>query len=234
MVTVFFGCPVKLELTGFPKVFQFFHVFSTEYFGNDLDWKEKFSAVILPFIFGRQSSAEQYCVDMGMKVHFRTPCMQDADISNRSTKMLGVSSQFTDCSRSSVIQCVIQLLLITVNNRIQDIRNCKYEMEVRCIKHVLSAGIHPHFLWNSLAHGTTTVTAGIIVNLNSTTVFAYTDVCTICPGFAVQDVPSDFCLFWRRRKLFKVCRIKTLENILNGGLIHSPRLLSCQMGFGFP
>ena len=123
---------------------------------------------------------------------------------------------------------------ITVNNRIQDIRNCKYEMEVRCIKHVLSAGIHPHFLWNSLAHGTTTVTAGIIVNLNSTTVFAYTDVCTICPGFAVQGVPSDFCLFWRRRKLFKVCRIKTLENILNGGLIHSPRLLSCQMGFGFP
>src|SRR5699024_3344714 len=183
MVTVFFGCSMKLKLVGLPKVFQFFHVFSAEYFGNDLDWKEKFSAVILPFIFWCQSSAKQYCVDMGMKVHFRTPCMQDADISNGSPKMLWVSSQFTDCSRSSVIQGVIQLLLITVNDWIQDIRNCKYEMKVRRIKYIFPAGIHPHFLWNSLAHGTTAVTTGVIMNLNGTTILTYADIRTISSGF---------------------------------------------------
>ena len=72
------------------------------------------------------------------------------------------------------------------------------------------------------------------MNLNSTTVFTYTDVCTIGSGFAVQDVPGSVCLFRRRRILFKVCRIKTLENILDGGLIHNQHLLSCQMDFGFP
>src|SRR5699024_10508711 len=195
MVTVFFGCSMKRKPVGLPKVFQFYHVFSAEYFGNDLDWKEKFSAVILPFIFWCQSSAEQYCVDMGMKVHFRTPCMQNADISNGSPKMLWVSSQFTDCSRSSVIQGVIQLLLITVNDWIQDIRNCKYEMKVRCIKYIFPAGIHPHFLWNSLAHGTTAVTTGVIMNLNGTTVLTYADIRSISSGFTVYDVPGNFCLF---------------------------------------
>lgn len=141
MVTVFFGCPVKLELTGLPKVFQFFHVFSTEYFGNDLDWKEKFSAVILPFIF--VSILRAVLCGYGDESSFQTPCMQDADISSRSTKVLWVSRQFTDCSRSGVIQGIIQLLLITVNDRIEDIRNCKYEMKVRGVKYIfLRASIH--------------------------------------------------------------------------------------------
>ena len=46
--------------------------------------KKKLSAVVLPFIFRCQTTAEQYCMDMRMEVHFRTPCMQDTDIFNRS------------------------------------------------------------------------------------------------------------------------------------------------------
>lgn len=56
--------------------------------------------------------------------------------------------------------------------------------------------------------------------MNCTTVFTYADVCTISSRFAVQDVPGNFCLFRRREILFEVCRIKTPENILDGGLVY--------------
>ena len=72
------------------------------------------------------------------------------------------------------------------------------------------------------------------MNLDSTTVFTYTDIRTVGSCFTVQDVPYNFCLFRRGRILFKICRIKTLENILNRGLIHNQHLLSCQTDFEFP
>ena len=49
-----------------------------------------------------------------------------------------------------------------------------------------------HILWDCLTHGTTAVTAGIIMDLDSTTVFTYTDICTISSCFTVQDVPGSF------------------------------------------
>ena len=116
----------------------------------------------------------------------------------------------------------------------QNIRDCKHQMEIRGIKHILSASIHPHFLRNSLTHGTATVPAGIIMDMDSTTVFAYTDIRTISSCFAIQDVPGNFCLFRGWGTAFKVCRIKMPENILDGGFIHGRHLLSCQKGFECP
>ena len=72
------------------------------------------------------------------------------------------------------------------------------------------------------------------MDLDSTTVFTYTDICTIGSCFAVQDVPDSFCLFRGWRIFFKVCCIKMSENILDGGFIHGQHLLSCQKGFECP
>ena len=107
MITVFFCCSMKLKLICIPEIFQLIHIFSTKDFGDSPYRKKKLSTVVFPFVFGCQTTAEQYCMDMGMKVHFRSPCMQDADIADSSTKVLWVSSQFTDCSRSCMIQGVI-------------------------------------------------------------------------------------------------------------------------------
>ena len=94
MVTVFFGSSMKLKLIRIPEIFQLIHIFSTKDFGDSPYRKKKLSTVVFPFVFGCQTTAEQYCMDMGMKVHFRSPCMQDADIADSSTKVLWVSSQF--------------------------------------------------------------------------------------------------------------------------------------------
>ena len=55
--------------------------------------------------------------------------------------------------------------------------------------------------------------------------------------FTVPDILNPIIysnqkLFRRGRILFKVCRIKTLKNILNGRLIHNQHLLSGQTDFG--
>ena len=75
MVTVFFGSPMKLKLIRIPEILQFLHIFSTENFGDSPYGKKELSTIIFPFVFGCQATAEQYCMDMRVKVHFRTPCM---------------------------------------------------------------------------------------------------------------------------------------------------------------
>ena len=47
-------------------------------------------------------------------------------------------------------------------------------MEIGSIKDILPTCIHPHFFGNSLAHGTATIAAGIIMNLYGTTILTYT------------------------------------------------------------
>lgn len=116
--------------------------------------------------------------------------MENADISNCCPEMLRVGSQFTDGRRSGMIQGVIQNLLIAVNDGTQDIRYCKYQMKVRGIQDIFPTGIHPHFFWNSLTHGTATVPAGIMMNLGTTTVLIYADIHSISTCFTIHDVPG--------------------------------------------
>lgn len=68
-------------------------------------------------------------------------------------------------------------------------------MEIRSIKDILSACIHPHFFRNSLTHWAATVTAGIVMNLYEATILTYTYICTIGTGLAVHDVMCNLCLY---------------------------------------
>ena len=75
MVTVFFSSSMKLKLIRIPEIFLLIHIFSTEDSGDSPYGKKELSTIVFPFIFGCQPTAEQYCMDMRMKVHLRTPCM---------------------------------------------------------------------------------------------------------------------------------------------------------------
>ena len=90
MITVFFCCSMKLKLICIPEIFQFIHIFPTKYFGDSPYREKKLRTIIFPLIFRCQSTAEQYHMNVRVEVHFRAPCMKDADITNGSSKVLWV------------------------------------------------------------------------------------------------------------------------------------------------
>lgn len=90
MITVFFCCSMKLKLICILEIFQFIHIFPTKYFGDSPYREKKLRTIIFPLIFRCQSTAEQYHMNVRVEVHFRAPCMKDADITNGSSKVLWV------------------------------------------------------------------------------------------------------------------------------------------------
>ena len=46
------------------------------------------------------------------------------------------------------------------------------------LKGIVVAEFHPHLLWKSLTHGKASVTAGIVMDLQMTTIFTYTYIST--------------------------------------------------------
>jgi hypothetical protein len=114
-----------------------------------------------------------------------------------------------------VIQGIIQKLLVAVDDRIQFLRDSEDQMEVWRIQYIFPAGVHPFFLRELLAHGTASVTAGIVVDRNAAAVFADTDIDTECTCFAVPDVISCFSLSRREFMCFHIVGIKAVEYILD-------------------
>lgn len=87
-------------------------------------------------------------------------------------------------------------------------------MKVWCIQQIFPACIHPLFLWKILAHGTTSVPAGIIMDGNAATVLTDTYIGTKCTSLAVHDVISCFPLRCRQFMSFPIARIKVIKHIL--------------------
>jgi hypothetical protein len=98
-------------------------------------------------------------MDVGMEVHFTPPGMENEDISDVSTEIFAVGSQFTQCIGRCMIQGVIQKFLVVVDYRIQFLRDSEDHMEVWCFQYIFPAGIHPFFPRKLLAHGTASVAA---------------------------------------------------------------------------
>ena len=69
-------------------------------------------------VFRVKTAAKHNGMDVGMEVHFTPPGMENADISDVSTKIFAVGSQFPQCIRRCVIQGIIQKLLVAVDDRI--------------------------------------------------------------------------------------------------------------------
>ena len=67
-------------------------------------------------------------------------------------------------------------------------------MEVRSFQYILPTFIHPLFLGQSLTHGTASVAAGIVMDLQMPTVLAHTDIGTISSGLTVNNTVSNLGL----------------------------------------
>ena len=130
-----------------------------------------------------------------------------------------------------MVHHIIKKLLVAVNQRISFLWESKYYVKIRCIQYVFTAFVHPFFFRQYLTHGTASVTAGIIVNLRVTTVFADTYIGTIGSGLTVDNTVGNTCLPGRGSIFFKIFWIKMKENILYSRLIHWRHLYSCQRDF---
>ena len=79
----------------------------------------------------------------------------------------------------------IEKFLVAVNEWIQLMGEGKNHMEVRGINDFGPAFIHPDFFQDSLAFGTVTVAAGIVVELHVPAFTAAADITAKLPGSAV-------------------------------------------------
>ena len=177
-------------------------------------------------VFGVEATAKYNGMDVGMEIHFTPPGMENADISDVSTEIFVVGSQFPQSIGRCVIQGIIQKLLVAVDDRIQFLRDSEDHMEVWRIQYIFPAGVHPLFLWKLLAHGTAPVATGVIVDGNTAAVFTHTYVDAKSTCFAVPDVIGCFSLSRGEFMSFRILRIKAVEHILNctGGAHASPPL----------
>ena len=114
-----------------------------------------------------------------------------------------------------MIKGIIQKLLVTVNDRVQFLRNSEHHMKIRRFEHILPACVHPFFFWEFLTHGTAPVTTGIIVDRNAAAVPTHADINTKSTCLAVHDVIGSFSLDRGEFMRFFVRRIKSVEHILD-------------------
>ena len=93
-----------------------------------------------------------------------------------------------------MIHSVIQKPLITEDDRVQFLGNSKYYMKIGGIQNIFFAGVDPFELWKFLAHRAASVSAGIVVDLYTTALFAYAYICAQLSGLAIHDTECSFFL----------------------------------------
>lgn len=100
-------------------------------------------------------------------------------------------------------------------------RQGKDHMEIRGIDHFGTALVNPDLLIHSLAVGTVTVAAGIIMCFGMPALCTDTDVAAACPGSAAYDGPCCFLLDFRLGTApFTEGIIRSTEDILNHEIRH--------------
>jgi hypothetical protein len=134
---------------------------------------------------------------MYMVIQFLIPGMEYLDDTGCCPEILPVSRQLEKCFGAASVKETIEKPLIAVDQRVQFMWECKYDMKVRRINDFRAAFIHPDLFQDSLTVWAVAVFTGIIVKLCVTTVRALADVTAEFSRFTVQDGKGGFPLHIR-------------------------------------
>ena len=107
-------------------------------------------------------------------------------------------------------------------------------MKIWSIQNIFATLIHPFFFRKSLTHRTASVTAGIIMNLRLTAIFAYADIGAVSSGFTVNNAMSNLSLLRRRCIFVQIFWVKTMKYILYSWFSHVEHLPRDQKDFVRP
>lgn len=100
---------------------------------------------------------------------------------------------------------------------------CKYHMKIGNVNDFSPAFINPDFFVHSLTVGAVTVTTGIIMDFNMSTIRTLADVIAEFPGFAVQDGMGSFHLDIRQVMILRAINIiRMLKHLPDIIIIHEP------------
>ena len=114
----------------------------------------------------------------------------------------------------------IEQLLVAQEQRIQFMWKSEYHMEVGGIYDFRPAFVHPELLIHSLAVGTVTVAAGIVVDLGMAAIGTDADTAAQCAGLAPKDGHGGLFVDVGRRINGTVFLPSKLENLLDLTLCH--------------
>lgn len=91
----------------------------------------------------------------------------------------------------------VQKLLVTINQGVQFMRECKNHMEVRGVYDFRPAFVHPDFFHDRLTVGAVPVPAGVVMDFGMPAVRTPAGIVSKPPGFAVQNGMGSFSLYFR-------------------------------------
>jgi hypothetical protein len=99
---------------------------------------------------------------MRMEAKILSPGVQNGCMPDFCSQILLVSGQFLLGFRHAAKQQIVATLLVTVNQRIQFLRNGKHDMEISNIQQIRLPRINPAFFCESLALWAVAIAAGIV------------------------------------------------------------------------
>ena len=102
-----------------------------------------------------------------------------------SPEVLFVRGKFQKCFCAASVEEAVEELLVTVEERVQLMGKREDHVEIRGIDHFGPAFIDPAFFFDSLAAGAAAVAAGVVVDLDMSTLCTLCDTVTEPAGLAV-------------------------------------------------
>ena len=171
-------------------------IFPLEFIPEDFDRDEKLCGRLPdPAVRSKPSSGND-AVHMDMVVQFLVPGVEYLDDPGLSSKVFLVCTQFQKSFGTASMEQPVEKLLITVNQRVEFMRERKHHMEVRGVNDFRPAFINPDFFAYSLTDGAVPVPAGIIVEFQVSAFAALTDIDSKPAGLAGKDCAGSFPLFF--------------------------------------
>jgi len=167
-----------------PLVFEIIQKLSSEFTGQDLSRDKKLLAGIDPATEIRQAARRDDTVDMRMETEALPPSVQYRGKAKRCAKILFVGGKFLQGFSHNPEQQTVEFSLILIDNRTQNIRHGKDDMEVADIQQIILLIVNPAFFGKRLALWTVTVPAGVVGDFDAAAAFAGVQMCTQLCGSA--------------------------------------------------
>ncbi len=170
-------------------------IFPLKLIPQDSDRDEKLCGRLPDPAVRSKPSPRDDAVHMDMIIQFLVPGVEYLDDPGLSSKVFLVCTQFQKSFGTASMEQPVEKLLITVDQRVEFVRKCKYHMEVRGINDFRPAFIHPDFFQDGLTVGAVPVAAGIIVEFHVSAFAALADIDPKPAGLAGEDCAGSFPLF---------------------------------------
>ena len=171
-------------------------IFPLELISQDSDRDEKFCGRFPDSLVRSKPASGDDAVHMDMVVQFLVPGVEHLDDPGLRSKVFVIGRQFQKSFGGAFMEQVVKKLLVTIDQGVKFMGECKHHMEVRGVNDFRPAFIHPDFFQDGLTVGAVPVAAGIVVERYMSAFHARTGIDSEPAGLTCQDSAGSFLLFF--------------------------------------